>query len=770
MASAKVAGCVLLPLLVWLAGCSTDPRAVSRKYVENGNAYFSRGKYKEASLLYRRALQKDGKYAEAWYRLGLTNNQLGIYADARKDFARAMDLDAANVDAVARLGDLDLLFYAADQKGNKALLADLKDLTQRLLRRDKKSYDGLRLAGEIALIEKDLATAIQRFEEANQSRPYQRQLVLALAQALLADHQDERAEKLVLEDIQHDQAASAIYDLLYTNYLRTRRTDAAEEILRKKIANNPAEGAYVMQLAYHYYMTGRGPEMTAALERLTSKPSAFPDARLQAGDFYARIRELDQALHQYQLGEKENSKRARTYQKKIVEVLASQGKIEQATGLVGEILRRDPKDPEALALHATLGMAKGDPKDLKQAIAELEPLARTMPGNALVRYNLGRAYLAVRPADLGQAGTQFNDALRIDPKHTGAQLGLAEVELARKNSAQALAQVEHVLSAEPGNLPAILLRAQARINMSEYEKAREDLATALAMEPKSNEARFILAQLDVREQRYQDASGEFQRLRTDGDPRGFRGIVDCLALQGQWEQAVQIVERQVREKPDAQEFRSELASLMLRSGRYREALAQYQVLISQNPNSEEFFLRLGEAKAQLGDARGAMQALERAGEIAPSDAAPELDLAILNDQIRNFGDARRAYESALRRQPDNPTALNNLAYLEAEQGVDLDQALVYAQRARAQRPDDTSVLDTLGLIYVKKNLTEDGARILREAVKRQPGNAAFRLHLALALYQKGDRLMARRELEAARRNKPNDKQQNQIQELLAKVG
>ena len=80
------------------------------------------------------------------------------------------------------------------------------------------------------------------------------------------------------------------------------------------------------------------------------------------------------------------------------------------------------------------------------------------------------------------------------------------------------------------------------------------------------------------------------------------------------------------------------------------------------------------------------------------------------------------------------------------------------------------MIDTLGLIYLKKNLTEDGVRMLREVVKREPGNAAFRLHLALALYQKGDRVMARRELEAARRNRPDDKQQNQIQELLAKVG
>ncbi|HEV2472841.1 MAG TPA: hypothetical protein VGS41_09265, partial [Chthonomonadales bacterium] len=53
----------VLPILVLLAACGSDPRVASRKYLENGNRYFSRGKYKEASLLYRRALNKDARYA-----------------------------------------------------------------------------------------------------------------------------------------------------------------------------------------------------------------------------------------------------------------------------------------------------------------------------------------------------------------------------------------------------------------------------------------------------------------------------------------------------------------------------------------------------------------------------------------------------------------------------------------------------------------------------------------------------------------------------------
>ena len=766
----KAAGFFVLPILVLLTACETDPRAASRKYLENGNSYFSQRKYKEASLLYRRALKKDGRYGQAWYQLGRTNNQLGLYAEARKDFARAIDLDPANSDAVAQLGDLDLLFYAADQKGNKELLADLKDLTERLLKRDKKSYDGLRFSGEVALIAKDLKAAIEKFEEANQAKPYQKELVMALAQALEADHQDERAEKLAEEMIEHDRGAGAVYDLLYTSYLRKRRLDLAEEILRRKIANNPGEGACLMQLAFHFYMTGHRPDMQAALDRLTEKPGVFPDARLEVGDFYARIREFGQALAQFEQGEKENPKKRALYRKKIAEVLASQGKSAQAAELLDAILRDDPADAEAIGLKATLAIAKGDPQELKKAIGELEPLLEKTGANPVLHYNLGRAYVAIGRAGLDRARTQFEEALRIDPKHVAAQLGLAEVELARGESGQAVAQAEQVLSREPANDSARLVRAQGWIAMGEDAKAREELAGVLTINPKSNDARFELGQLDLKQGRFEDAAGEFQKLTEGGDPRGFDGAIDCRMRQGRWEEAIEMLEQRLGTQRDDEQYRPRLASVLVRAGRYQDAAVQFQILASGHPKSGAYYLGLGQAKAQLNDVSGAVAAFDKARELAPADAEPDLDAGILYDRAKNFGEARKAYERALTKQPDNPRALNNLAYLEAEQGLDLDQALAYAEHARAKLPADVNVIDTLGLIYIQKNLTEDGLRMLREVVRREPGNAAFRLHLAQAWYQKGDRAMARRELEAARRNKPSALEQNKIQELLAKLG
>ncbi len=52
----------LLPIFVLAASCSRDPQVQAQRYVENGNKFFEKGKYKEASIMYRRALQKDLRF------------------------------------------------------------------------------------------------------------------------------------------------------------------------------------------------------------------------------------------------------------------------------------------------------------------------------------------------------------------------------------------------------------------------------------------------------------------------------------------------------------------------------------------------------------------------------------------------------------------------------------------------------------------------------------------------------------------------------------
>ena len=140
--------------------------------------------------------------------------------------------------------------------------------------------------------------------------------------------------------------------------------------------------------------------------------------------------------------------------------------------------------------------------------------------------------------------------------------------------------------------------------------------------------------------------------------------------------------------------------------------------------------------------------------------------------------ARPLYEQVLKLQPDNPIALNNLAYLLAETGsqADLDQALQLAQTARQKLPDNPDVADTLGWIYIKKNLNTNAVDLFRNLIAKEsaqaaPNNSAtFHYHYGMALAQSGDKPQARKELKAALERKPSPDQAAKIKELLGKIG
>src|ERR1700686_4293785 len=91
---------LLLVLTFFVASCSRDPKVQGRRYVDNGNKFFEKSKFKEASIMYRRALQKDLRFGEAYYRLALTDINLAAYGDAVRSLRRAIELPPENSDAV----------------------------------------------------------------------------------------------------------------------------------------------------------------------------------------------------------------------------------------------------------------------------------------------------------------------------------------------------------------------------------------------------------------------------------------------------------------------------------------------------------------------------------------------------------------------------------------------------------------------------------------------------------------------------------------------
>ncbi len=782
---------VLLVLLAaTLGACNLDPKAASRKYVETGNKYFSRGKLKEASIMYRRALQKDLKNPDAYYRLALVDLKQNQFAEAAHSLQRAVQLDPSNSDAAAKLADLYFASYLQNPPNRKNEIDEVRAIANTLLKKDPKSYDGLRLKGFLALTERNLPEAIASMQAALRVKPNQPDVMLALSQTLLANKQPAEAETTAKQLMAAHPDFGGSYDFLYGLYARTNRPADAEQLLKTKCGKNPKNGYYMAELAGFYLATNQKDKMTATLNQLTGSVKTIPDAYTIAGDFYFRTRQPDLALAEYRKGEAAQPDRRAVFRKREAQVLVAQGKFQDASRIVDEIIQRDPKDTEGIAMRAALRLQKGTPADINGAIADLQGVLSKAPDAAniaQIHFSLGRAYLGkfeterriadktTQLSDLDQARIQFEQAIqtardRQGIRFTEADLALAQVYIDRDDPARAAQLMTEVLSSEPGNLQAIMMRSTAEMNLRKYADARTDLQTVLKARPGDRNGVYQLAMTNYLDGKLADADQGFETLIKAGDERGMLGLIDSKNRQGKYAEAIQMIQGELKKGSNVNFFRYMLANTEAQAGQYPSAIENFNALIAANPKAEDLYMRLGETALRAGQTEQGIQTFLKAHQIAPNDPFPVLRLGIIYQGQGRIEEARQQYESVLKIEPNQAVALNNLAFMKADAGTDLDQALTLAQRASQQAPNDANIKDTLAYIYTRKGLTDEGLQILQDIVAKNPANATFRIHLAMALLQKGDKTSAKKELNAAESNKPSPDEQRKIKELIAKAG
>ena len=124
-------------------------------------------------------------------------------------------------------------------------------------------------------------------------------------------------------------------------------------------------------------------------------------------------------------------------------------------------------------------------------------------------------------------------------------------------------------------------------------------------------------------------------------------------------------------------------------------------------------------------------------------------LGTLYETQKRFELAEKHYNAALEINPDFCPAANNLAYLLADRGGDLNKALSLAQKAKEKFPEDPNVMDTLGLVYYKRGLYDSAIDEFTDSLKKNPDNAVVHYHLGMAFYKKGDKDRAKKELKKA---------------------
>ena len=781
---------LLILSAIVLVNCSRDPQVIKKRYLESGNKYYDRGKLKEASIMYRRALSTDAKYGEAWYHLALVNTKLGQIANSVPAFRRAVELLPKNSpdwnDSNLHLAEILLL--AAQSPGslgkNQQLLADVELISQQFIAQNSSSFEGHKLQADLFLVKaldayktNDIVNSKKLTEEAIAGyrrtldlKPGEPSVQMSLARTLSLYGESGEAEQLFKKVIDQKKMGTNGYLELYRLYASQRKPEEAEAILKRAIADNPKVYEFQTILAAHYFTVGKRPDGARILESLKANFRDFPQAYFTAGDFYLRVNDGAEAIKQYEEGIKKDSAHKVDYQKRIIETYIHDNKTAQAYERNLEILKDNPKDPEARGLKASFLLDKGD---VNQAINELQAVVTARPDNFVARFHLGRAHFA--KGEYEQARQQFEKAVDLKPDYLPPRLALSQVALARGDNSAALKFAEDSLRLNPQSGAGRLLQSAALMRLNRFADSRESLDKLLAANPKQPETLLEVGVLNLMEKKYQEANDIFRRAY-EADPanaRGLLGQVEAMLLLGKPNDALKLLSDESVRYPKRLDLKRDLADLEVRTGNLDRAIDDYKALVEFNKDSPrqqgDVYARMGEVYSRMKDYPKSIDALKHAKELIPDNVVVLNNLALILDNTGQHVEARKIYESSISKDPGNAEALNNLAYLMAETGGNLDEALTLANRAKQKLPSLMEISDTIGWIYLKKNLADNAVDIFRELTAKVPANSTYHFHFAMALAQKGDKPAASKQCQLALANKPNKEEEGRIRELMSRI-
>jgi tetratricopeptide (TPR) repeat protein len=771
----------LLLLLAALACQSQEDRLA--EHLRKGEAFLAEKKWDEASIEFKSGLGVDPNSPKAHYGLALA--YLGAKDPRRAywELEETVRLDPAHADARLRLGEF-LLFMKEDEvaraveNADAILAADPKRWEAFLLKARALSALGRAEEAGVAYVaaveaapEQPLplllhANHLRMQGQKTEAEAAFRRLTeqhsavgswTALAAFLAGEGRDEEAEAAFRRaiEIAKPEERTAAWSALASFLIAKDRQADAEQVLKGALADEPGNLELIYALARFYHGAGRTAEADAMIEEATRARPDEAAPMLLLSSYRGRIGDLPGAL--------EAADRALAIapddalaKLRRAEVLVDMGfresddsRIAEGQAIVDAVLAKEDGKPEGLFVQAKVALARQRYAD---AIAALRRAVDSRPDWAQAHYLLGTAlYFS---GDAAAARGEVVRSIELDPNLIDAFKMLSRVHARLGDHTLAVEAGEHALSRDSNDVATRIHVAQSLVHERRFDEALGRLL-AISEEKRGAEGNFAIGRVYAFREEWDNARKHLElALEAKPDsPEVLGALVQVDHRQGKLPDAYTRIRAARDANPSNAKLQLLFGEISAAARRTDDAEAAFRKAIELDPNGLSAYQSLAALFIISGRVAEAITTYERALEQKPKSGSLHLMLASLLEASGRLEDAIGHYESAVELEPDLAVAKNNLAYLLAERGQDLDRALDLAQEAKAKLPDNPNAADTLGWVLYKKNVPAAAINYLREAVgglpPEDPNLPLVRHHLALAYEANEEREEAIATLEQA---------------------
>ena len=755
-----------------VVSCS-DPEKTKAEHLRRGEAFLKERKYQQAALEFRNALQIDDNLAAAHWGLAQAYEKLERIPEAFEELQRAVKLDPTNKDARFKLGSYYLLAgHSNNQIVNPQFLDEAQLHAEELINQDENFINGHILLANVLAVRGERGKALERINHAIQLDPNRIETFVSLATFYWSGGETAKAEETYRRAIQMNENGS-LARVEYGKFLvQQKRLDEAEAQFRRAVEGDPLNHDVHWVLASFYLVNNRLDKAEAAYKALADLDRDRPEGRAKLADFYAMVGRRDEALQLYQ----ENAQQFPDYARghyRIGELMLQQGNLEGASAQVGEILKKNAGDLDALLLRARVNLARSQ---VKEAIADLKKVLDQEPRSLMALYFMSEAQYSDEQVD--QARSYAGELERFHPSFMPARLMQVQLSLATGDAQQAKRQATELLEKLKESAPsamqtpqllveikgkALAARGLAQLELGEIAAARADMQAARDISPNSPDSHVGLARVAVAEGKGDEAKQHVEQAlaRDRVNTKALSALIGLAALEKRLDEVRGRLDQLVSEEPNTNS--APLHYLRGQAyGTYNDAqppdLQRAEESMRRAIEIDSKYIPAYEALAALylrtGQPDRAVVEYLKITELRPDHANAYLALGMIESGRGNHEAAEQYYRRVLSIRPNDPVSANNLAALYSEYGRgNGDEAMRLAQEVVRRFPDNAGFADTLGWVYYKNGLYPSAVEQLRKAVNAMAAagkdRSLYRYHLGMALAAKGDKAAARRELQRA---------------------
>jgi eukaryotic-like serine/threonine-protein kinase len=234
------------------------------------------------------------------------------------------------------------------------------------------------------------------------------------------------------------------------------------------------------------------------------------------------------------------------------------------------------------------------------------------------------------------------------------------------------------------------------------------------------------------------------------DAEALGGIAGSYENAGRSQDAETAYRKAAAIRPDYWDGYDALALFYDRQGRYEDAIAQLHKAIELTPDNAQVYLNLGAVYSDTGDVKlfpNAEQALKKSLELSPSYAA-YANLGNLYYLEKRYSESAVMTEKALELNGNNYMVWYNLIgaykWLKETNKTDAarEQMLAVLMRTTELKPQDALAQSCLAIVYAEKKLNEKALTKIQTALALSPDDSEVLENVGIAYEKLGNRRQA----------------------------